>query len=114
MNTKGFTPRERRKLRVRKKITGTSERPRLTVYRSNKHVYVQIVDDLTQKTIVSASTLVSGGKSNKGSAEKIGREVAEKATQGNITQVVFDRNGYQYHGVIKQIAESAREAGLKF
>ena len=109
------------KSRVRKKITGTSARPRLTVYRSLNHLYAQIVDDSAAKTIVSASTLskdlrdeIKGVKGRKERAKRVGMHLAKKAAAQKITQVVFGRNGYIYHGVIKSIADGAREAGLKF
>lgn len=108
--------RHKRKIRIRKKIKGTSERPRLSVFRSNKYIYAQIIDDVEGKTLVSAS---SGGKqeksaANKAAAASVGKLVAEKALEKKIDTVVFDRNGYRFHGVIKEIADSARTAGLKF
>jgi len=111
--------RKRRKIRIRKKINGTPERPRLVVYRSNMHLYAQIVDDLTGNTLVSSSSLVlakSGEKvaANKDTAVKVGRDVAAKAKEKAIEVVVFDRNGYLYHGCVKALAEGAREGGLKF
>ena len=108
----------KRKARIRKKLSGTSERPRLTVFRSGKHTYAQLIDDLTHKTIVSASTVeksFSGsGKSNIEAATAVGKLIAERAQEKNIKNVVFDRSGYLYHGRISAIANSAREAGLKF
>ncbi len=111
--------RRRRKIRIRKKVNGTAERPRLVIFRSNAHIYVQLVDDVAGATLVSASTLTlnRGGaslKSNKDSAAKVGQEIARLAKEKNIEAVVFDRNGYIYHGRIKALADGAREAGLKF
>ncbi|GAB6038952.1 50S ribosomal protein L18 [Fundidesulfovibrio butyratiphilus] len=111
--------RKRRKIRIRKKINGTADRPRLVVYRSNMHVYAQIVDDLTGNTLVSSSSLClskTGEKvaANKDTATKVGRDVAAKAKEKAIEVVVFDRNGYLYHGCVKALAEGAREGGLKF
>ncbi len=102
---------------IRLKITGTSTQPRLSVYRSNKSIYAQIIDDTTGKTIVSASSAkgVSDASMNKVDQSKaVGKLIAEKAISAGINQVVFDRNGYLYHGRIKSLAEGAREAGLKF
>ncbi len=111
--------RQRRKIRIRKKVTGNAERPRLVVYRSNMHIYAQIVDDMTHHTLVSTSTLVlnkgeSSFHSNKKGAEQVGKEIARLAKEKNISKVVFDRNGYIYHGRIKAVADGAREAGLEF
>ena len=109
--------RTRRHLRVRTKVSGTSERPRLCVYRSNANLYVQIIDDVAGNTIVSASTLdkeVKTKKSNVEAAKEVGTLIAKRATAKNITNVVFDRGGYIYHGVVKEVAEAAREGGLKF
>ena len=104
------------KRRIRKNITGTSEMPRLSVFRSNKQIYAQIIDDSTGKTLVSASSYnnkaASGSKMEQ--AAVVGKEVAEKAVKAGITSVVFDRNGYLYHGRVKSLADSAREGGLKF
>ena len=109
------------KTRIAKKIRGTSTRPRLTVYRSLHHIYAQVVDDLAARTIVASSTLSADLKGDRKSAKgmkeiakRVGMSVAKKAMEKNITQVVFDRNGYLYHGVVKSIADGAREAGLKF
>jgi len=114
-----FSKLERRakiKRRIRKNITGTSEQPRLSVFRSNKQIYAQIIDDSTGKTLVSAGSFnnktVKGSKTEQ--AVAIGKEVAEKAVKAGITSVVFDRNGYLYHGRVKSLADSARESGLKF
>jgi large subunit ribosomal protein L18 len=108
----------RRKIRIRKKISGDAERPRLVVFRSNVHIYAQIVDDTAGSTLVATSTLVLNkgdgkGHCNKPGAEQVGREIARLAKEKNITNVVFDRNGYLYHGRIKAVADGAREAGLK-
>ena len=109
--------RERRHLRVRKKISGTAECPRLCVYRSNTNLYAQIIDDVAGVTIVSASTLDKDVKikhANKEAAKEVGTLIAKKAIEKNIKTVVFDRGGYIYHGVVKELAEAAREAGLEF
>ena len=109
--------RARRHARVRNKISGTAERPRLCVFRSNTNIYAQIIDDVAGNTIVSASTLdkeVKTKKSNVEAAKEVGTLIAKRATAKNITNVVFDRGGYIYHGVVKEVAEAAREGGLKF
>ena len=111
--------RKRRKVRILKKIAGTAERPRLVVYRSNLHIYAQIVDDAAGVTLAAASTLAlsRGGETagcNKAGADRVGREIARLAQERNIRQVVFDRNGYLYHGRIKAVADGAREGGLEF
>jgi large subunit ribosomal protein L18 len=105
--------------RIRKKMQGSAERPRLNVYRSINHIYVQVIDDLHGKTLVSASTAEgkkedrkSGG--NVASAKAIGKAIAERAKAKGVTKVVFDRGGYLYHGRVKALAEAAREAGLQF
>jgi large subunit ribosomal protein L18 len=105
--------------RIRKKMQGTAERPRLNVYRSLNHIYVQVIDDLHGKTLVSASTAEgkkedrrTGG--NVASAKAIGKTIAERARAKGVMQVVFDRGGYIYHGRVKAVADAAREAGLKF
>lgn len=105
--------------RIRKKMQGTSERPRLNVYRSLNHIYVQVIDDLNGKTLVSASTAEgkkeerrSGG--NVASAKAVGKTIAERAKAKGVTKVVFDRGGYIYHGRVKALADAAREAGLQF
>jgi len=104
------------KRRIRKNISGTPEMPRLSVFRSNKQIYAQIIDDTTGITLVSASSYKSkaatGNKSEQ--AASVGKEVAEKAVKAGIEKVVFDRNGYLYHGRVKSLADSAREGGLKF
>ena len=109
--------RTRRHLRVRTKVSGTSERPRLCVYRSNTNLYVQIVDDVAGNTLVAASTLdkeVKTKYANKEAAKELGTLIAKKAADKKIETVVFDRGGYIYHGVVKELAEAAREGGLKF
>ena len=109
--------RERRHLRVRRKISGTAERPRLCVYRSNSNLYVQIIDDVAGNTLVQASTLdkeVKTKHANKEAAKEVGKLVAKRAIEKNIKTVVFDRGGYIYHGVVKELAEAAREGGLEF
>lgn len=109
--------RERRHKRVRTKISGTSECPRLCVFRSNANVYAQIIDDTKGVTLVQASTLdkeVKTKHSNKEAAKEVGTLVAKRALEKNIKTVVYDRGGYIYHGVVKELAEAAREAGLEF
>ena len=105
--------------RIRKRLQGTAERPRLNVYRSINHIYVQLIDDLSGKTLVSAST-AEGQKESKrtggnvASAKEIGKAIAERAKAQGVTKVVFDRGGYIYHGRVKALADAAREAGLQF
>jgi len=112
--------RRRRHLRVRKKVFGTPERPRLCVFRSNKHIYAQIIDDTVGKTLVAASTLDKDLRDklektwNKEAAREVGRLIGKRALEKGITTVVFDRGGYKYHGRVKELADGAREAGLKF
>ena len=109
--------RTRRHIRVRRKISGTAERPRLCIYRSNSNLYVQIIDDVARNTMVSASTLdkeVKTKHANKEAAKELGTLIAKKALDKKIETVVFDRGGYIYHGVVKELAEAAREGGLKF
>ncbi len=109
--------RKIRHLRVRRKISGTAECPRLCVYRSNSNVYAQIIDDVAGNTLVSASTLdkeVKTKHANKEAAKEVGILIAKKAAEKNIKEVVFDRGGYIYHGVVKELAEAAREGGLEF
>ncbi len=116
-NRKEFR-RFRIKKRIRKVVLGTSERPRLSVFRSNKEIYAQIIDDSCGKTITAASTMekaFAGAKVTKIEKSKIvGQMIAERALEAGITAVVFDRNGYLYHGRVKSLAEAAREGGLKF
>ena len=109
--------RVKRHLRVRKKVFGTPERPRLSVYRSEKNIYAQIIDDINAVTIVSASSLekdFSAKGGNKEGANLVGELLAKKALEKGIKDVVFDRGGYVYHGRVQQLAEAAREAGLNF
>ncbi|MBS7351871.1 MAG: 50S ribosomal protein L18 [Candidatus Limisoma sp.] len=111
------TKQERRnkiKTRIRGKVSGTAERPRMTVFRSNKQIYVQLVDDSEGKTLVSASSkgMEEGTKTEL--AAKVGQAIAEKALAAGITEVVFDRNGYLFHGRVKSLADAARNGGLKF
>lgn len=102
------------KQRVRAKISGTPETPRLTVFRSNRQIYVQVIDDKSGKTLASASSLKMEEKVNKKEqATKVGEAIAKKAVEAGITKVVFDRNGYLYHGRVKEVAEAARKGGLK-
>lgn len=110
--------RQSRKARVRRNVSGTAERPRLTVFRSHKNIYAQIINDDEGRTIVSASSMTksfdgaSGG--NKDAAVKVGTALAAKAVEAGVKKVVFDRNGYPYHGRIKELAEAARKGGLEF
>ncbi len=109
--------RQRRHTRVRNKISGTPERPRLCIFRSNNNLYVQVIDDVAANTLVSASTLdkeVKEKHANKQAAKEVGALIAKRALEKNIKEVVFDRGGYIYHGVVKELAEAAREAGLVF
>lgn len=109
--------RMKNKARIRKKISGTAERPRLAVFRSNKFIYAQLIDDVTGKTLAASSSkkvTVDAGTSSQTAAKAVGAEVAKLAQAKSITNVVFDRSGYIYHGKIKSVAEGAREAGLKF
>ena len=110
--------RERRKLRIRRKISGTAEKPRLSVFRTAKHIYAQVIDDDAGKTVAHSSTLAKGVKGGEGNktdeAKKVGTAVAKALLAKGISKVVFDRNGYLYHGRIKALADAAREAGLKF
>ena len=109
--------RQRIKYRIRKKLSGSGERPRMTVYRSNKQIYVQLVDDLTGKTLGAASSKekeIATQKVNKIEQSKlVGKRIAEVAKEKGIDNVVFDRNGYLYHGRVKNLAEAARKSGLK-
>ena len=109
--------RTRRHIRVRTKISGTAERPRLCVFRSNSNIYAQIIDDVKGVTLVQASTLdkeVKTKHANKEAAKEVGTLIAKRAAAKKIDTVVFDRGGYIYHGVVKELAEAAREGGLKF
>jgi large subunit ribosomal protein L18 len=105
-----------RKVRIRKKVNGTSERPRLCVFRSNVHIYAQLVNDETGETVAATSTQVlpKGKSLNKERATEVGREIAKLAKEKNVESVVFDRNGYLYHGRVQALADGAREGGLKF
>ena len=106
--------RQRIHTRIREKLSGTTERPRLNVYRSLNHIYAQVIDDQKGETLVSASTIKQKTGGNVAAAKEIGKEVAEKAVAKGIKKVVFDRGGFLYHGRIKALAEAAREAGLDF
>ena len=112
--------RKRRHARVRKTLAGTPQRPRLNVYRSLNHIYAQLIDDSQGHTLLAVSTLdpalrqALSGKSKKEQAVAVGKTLAERATEAGITQVVFDRGGYKYHGRVQELAEASREAGLQF
>ncbi|MCE5243286.1 MAG: 50S ribosomal protein L18 [Syntrophobacteraceae bacterium] len=112
--------RLKRKLRIRKKVSGSTERPRLTVFRSDKHIYAQIIDDISGTTLVSASTLspeyrdMEKPEGKIGAAKRVGEMIARRAQEKGISKVVFDRNGFIYHGRIQALANAAREAGLDF
>ena len=109
--------RIRRKAHIRKIVRGTTDRPRLSVFRSAKHIYAQIIDDTTGKTLAAASSLVKGFEGNGGNlggATLVGTAIAEKAKAANISSVVFDRNGFLYHGRVAALADAAREGGLQF
>lgn len=99
---------------VRRKISGTTERPRMTVFRSNSQIYVQVIDDSCGKTLAAASSLGMEACAKKEQATKVGEVIAKKALEAGVTTVVFDRNGYLYHGRIKELADAARNGGLKF
>lgn len=118
MQFKKELSRERRHERVRKKISGSSERPRLTLYRSLRYLYAQIIDDFAKKTLVGVGTMAKGaGKKDAGNckgAKELGKLVAKKALEKKIQKVSFDRSGYRYHGRVKAFAEGAREGGLEF
>ena len=116
-----LTKQERRyriKKRIRKVVSGTAQRPRLNVFRSNKQIYAQLIDDLSGQTLMAVSSLNKDFEGAEGTkieiAEKVGKAIAAKAVAAGITAVVFDRNGYLYHGRVKQLADAAREGGLKF
>jgi large subunit ribosomal protein L18 len=108
--------RKRIHVRIRRKLAGTTERPRLSVHRSLNHIYAQVVDDQTGETVASASTIALKSKTggNIAAAKEIGKAIAEKAKEKGVKQVVFDRGGYLYHGRVKALADAAREAGLEF
>ena len=117
---KSFNSNEQRLKRHRRdraKISGTAQRPRLNVFRSNKHIYAQLIDDVNGVTLASASTMdkgFEGNGGNKEAARKVGQAIAKAAAEKNIEEVVFDRGGYLYHGRVKELADGARESGLKF
>lgn len=103
--------------RIRRKVSGTSERPRLAVHYSNQHIYAQVIDDTTGRTLISASTLdksIEKASSNIESAQKVGKLIAERAAATNISAVVFDRGGHLYHGKVKALADAVREGGVQF
>jgi large subunit ribosomal protein L18 len=111
--------RQRRHVRVRKKVVGTAERPRLAVFRSNAHITAQVIDDSTGRTLASAASVEkdvrsAGGTGNKSAAATVGRLVASRARDAGVTRVVFDRGGFLYHGRVAALADAAREAGLEF
>jgi large subunit ribosomal protein L18 len=112
--TKRNAIRQRIHQRIRRKLAGTGERPRLNVYRSLNHIYAQVIDDVKGETLVSASTIKMKTGGNVAAAKEIGKTVAEKAVAQGIKKVVFDRGGYLYHGRIKALADAARAAGLEF
>jgi len=114
MAFKKVSLQQKRKKSIRKKIFGTPERPRFSVFRSNRYLYAQIIDDVNHKTLASLNSLKMGDKVNKNVAKDLGTKFAEIATEKKIESVVFDRNGYRFHGVIKELADSARAGGLKF
>ena len=114
MTTKKEQRRLKIKYRVRNKISGTAERPRLSVFRSNKQIYVQVINDETATTLAAASSLGMEAMPKKEQAAQVGEAIAKKALEAGITTVVFDRNGYLYHGRVKEVAEGARKGGLKF
>ena len=106
--------RAKRHRRVRKKVIGTAERPRLAVYRSNRHIYAQVIDDFAGTTLAAASSLAGGAGEPTEQAKAVGKQVAEAAKAAGITQVTFDRGGFMYHGRVQAVAEGAREGGLEF
>ena len=114
MTTKKVERRIKIKFRIRKRVNGTTERPRMSVFRSNKQIYVQIINDLTGCTLASASSLGLEIMPKKEQAAKVGEIVAKKAIDAGISKVVFDRNGYLYHGRVKELADAARKGGLIF
>jgi large subunit ribosomal protein L18 len=117
---KQMDARRRRHQRIRAKISGTAERPRLNVFRSLEHIYVQVIDDVAGHTLASASTLEKSlatelsGKNKREQATAVGKLIAQRAKDAGVTQVVFDRSGYLYHGRVKALADGAREGGLEF
>ena len=114
MTSKKEERRIKIKFRIRKRVNGTAERPRMTVFRSNKQIYVQIINDLTGNTLAAASSLGMESMPKKEQAQKVGELVAKKALEKGIQAVVFDRNGYLYHGRVKELADAARKGGLNF
>ena len=114
MTTKKVERRIKIKFRIRKSVNGTAERPRLSVFRSNKQIYAQVINDLEGKTLASASSLGMEAMPKKEQAAKVGEMIAKNAQEAGISQVVLDRNGYLYHGRVKELADGARKGGLKF
>ena len=114
MTTKKVERRIKIKFRIRKSVNGTAERPRLSVFRSNKQIYAQVINDLEGKTLASASSLGMEAMPKKEQAAKVGEMIAKNAQEAGISQVVFDRNGYLYHGRVKELADGARKGELKF
>ncbi len=117
MASRRFEPGRRsiRHRRVRKKVAGTPDRPRLSIFRSNKQIYAQVIDDISGQTLVAASSLESGSAEDKrAAANLVGEAIAKKAADSGIKQVVFDRAGYKYHGRVKALADGARSGGLSF
>ena len=114
MTTKKVERRIKIKYRIRKRVFGTAERPRMSVFRSNKQIYVQIINDLNGTTLASASSMGLEAMPKIQQAEKVGELVAKKALEAGISSVVFDRNGYLYHGRVKQLADAARKGGINF
>jgi large subunit ribosomal protein L18 len=118
MSIQRLTGRDRRHRRVRKKVRGTAERPRLSVFRSNRHIYAQVIDDVNRRTVAAASTveteLRTGGTGTVDAAKKVGLLVGERAKAQGVEAVVFDRGGFRYHGRVAGVADGAREAGLEF
>ena len=113
--TKKSTPLERRHRRVRKKVVGSPERPRLAVYRSNRHIYAQVIDDVAGRTLAASSTLVvTDGDDPKAKAKAVGTQIAEKAKAAGVERVTFDRGGFRYTGRVQALADGAREGGLEF
>jgi large subunit ribosomal protein L18 len=117
MSIQRLTGRQRRHRRVRKKVRGTADRPRLSVFRSNRHVYAQVIDDVNRRTLAAASTvetdLRAGATGTVGAAQQVGRLVGERAKAAGVESVVFDRGGFRYHGRVAGVADGAREAGLQ-
>ena len=114
MTTKKIDRRIKIKFRIRKRISGTAERPRMSVFRSNKQIYVQVIDDMAGRTLVAASARGMEAMPKCEQAAKVGELIAKKAVEAGISKVVFDRNGYLYHGRVKELADAARKGGLNF